>query len=304
MFITILAFITAVSIAGVAAWYSIAGLTAIFSGAVIPIIVMGAVLEVGKLVTASWLYRNWKETGVLLRSYLTIAVVALMLITSIGIFGFLSKAHLDQTIKTGGNNSLQITNLERQIQRQRGRIADAENVIEQLDSQVNTLVEYDRIRGETGSIATRQRQAPEREALSQEIDDAYNKIDELNNRLTPLKQEQIGLEAEVGPLKYVAELIYGDEARSHFDEAVRLIILILIFAFDPLAVLLLIAANQSLLKRPVIVKEENINVVASEDILKISTAATKPKKQKNIKIEKETKKPRKLFDPGLGRRPD
>ena len=236
----------ALAISGVAAWYSTAGLIAIFSGATTSIIIMGGVLEAGKLVTASWLYRNWNQVPFLLKSYLTSAVVVLMFITSMGIFGFLSKAHLEQSISVGGTNDLQIENLERQIARQQSIVADSETVLSQLDAQVQTLIDYDRIRGPSGSIATRQGQAEERQALNETIDAAYVRIEELQTDLAPLQQEKLAIEVEVGPLKYIAELIYGDQARDFLDEAVRWVILLIVFVFDPLAVLLLIAANMNL----------------------------------------------------------
>ena len=242
----ILTLVMALAISGVAAWYSIAGLVAIFSGAATAIIIMGGVLEAGKLVTASWLYRNWKQIPFLLKSYLTTAVVVLMFITSMGIFGFLSKAHMEHSISVGGTNELQITNLERQIARQQSIISDSETVLSQLDAQVQTLIDYDRIRGPSGSIATRQDQAEERQTLNEAIDAAYIRIDELQTDLSPLQQEALAIEVEVGPLKYIAELIYGDQARDFFDEAVRWVILLIVFVFDPLAVLLLIAANMTL----------------------------------------------------------
>ena len=244
----ILTLVMALAISGVAAWYSIAGLVAIFSGAATAIIIMGGVLEAGKLVTASWLYRNWKQIPFLLKSYLTTAVVVLMLITSMGIFGFLSKAHLEHSISIGGTNELQITNLERQIARQQSIIGDSETVLSQLDSQVQTLIDYDRIRGPSGSIATRQAQSEERTTLNETIDAAARRIEDLQMELAPLQQEKLAIEVEVGPLKYIAELIYGDDARDFFDEAVRWVILLIVFVFDPLAVLLLIAANMTLSK--------------------------------------------------------
>ena len=236
--------VMALAISGVAAWYSIAGLIAIFSGATTAIIIMGGVLEAGKLVTASWLYRNWKQVPFLLKSYLTSAVVVLMFITSMGIFGFLSKAHLEHSISVGGTNELQITNLERQIDRQQSIITDAETVLTQLDQQVAVLIEYDRIRGPTGSIAVRESQSEERSLLNETIDAAYIRIDKLQTELSPLQQEALAIEVEVGPLKYIAELIYGeDDARNHFDRAVRFVIILLVSVFDPLAVILLLAAS-------------------------------------------------------------
>ena len=192
--------LSSLSIAGVAAWYSIAGLMAIFSGSPLPIAIMGGVLEVGKLVTASWLHNRWKEINWWMKSYLTTAVFVLMVITSLGIFGFLSKAHLEHSIETGGTNELQITNLERQIARQQSIIADAETVLAQLDSQVATLIEYDRIRGPSGSIAVRESQSDERRVLNEKIDAAYVRIDEIQKDLTPLEKEKLAIEVEVGLL--------------------------------------------------------------------------------------------------------
>jgi len=240
---------TALSIAGVAAWYSIVGLTAIFAGAVIPIVIMGTVLEIGKLVTAAWLHQNWKTVSLWMKSYLTSSVFLLMVITSLGIFGFLSKAHLEHSISTGGTNELRISNLERQIGNQQRIITDSEKVLGQLDETVQILLDADRIRGREGALATRKGQLEERTALNQDIDDAYGRIEEYQTELSPLQQEKLAIEVEVGPLKYIAELIYGDEAEDYFDEAVRIVILLLIFTFDPLAIVLLLAASQGLAQR-------------------------------------------------------
>jgi hypothetical protein len=260
-----LTLITALAIAGVAAWYSIVGLMAIFAGAIIPIAIMGGVLEVGKLVTAAWLHQNWKKTSLWMKSYLTSAVFVLMVITSLGIFGFLSKAHLEHSVSIGGTNELQIQNLERQISRQQSIIADSETVLTQLDDQVATLIEYDRIRGPSGSIATRQGQAEEREALNENIDAAYTRIETLQTELTPLQQEKLAIEVEVGPLKYIAELLYGDSAEDYFDEAVRIVIILLIITFDPLAIVLLLAATQGFALR----KQEKMMVFNPDNVADI-----------------------------------
>ncbi len=249
--------LVAISIAAVAAWYSIIGLMAIFAAAAIPIAIMGGVLEVGKLVTASWLYNNWRRTPILLKSYLTISVVVLMFITSMGIFGFLSKAHLDQTIQIEGSNGILISNLERQISQQRRIITDGETLLKQLDDTVEVLIEYDRIRGPEGALAVRKGQAEQRAEINSSIQSAVSELNALSEELLPLQKERVALEAEVGPLKYIAELIYADEAEDMLDEAVRGVIIIIIFVFDPLAVLLLIAANQSLAReRPTKVRKE------------------------------------------------
>ncbi len=262
---TILTLITALSIAGVAAWYSIVGLMAIFAGAVIPIAIMGGVLEVGKLVTAAWLHQNWKKTSWWMKSYLTSAVLVLMVITSLGIFGFLSKAHLEHSISTGGTNELAIENLDRRIASQQRLITDAETVLSQLDASVQTLIDYDRIRGDSGAIAVRQSQAEERASLNKAIDEAYANIEDLSGQLTYAKRKQLEIEVEVGPLKYIAELLYGDTAENYFDEAVRAVIILLIITFDPLAVVLLLAATQGFQQR----KQEKMMVFNPDNVADI-----------------------------------
>ena len=242
----ILTLLTALSISAVAIYYSILGLAAIFAGAAIPIMVMGSVLEVGKLVTASWLYQNWKVAPKFIKTYLSIAVVVLMFITSMGIFGFLSKAHLENTIQQGGTNELQIQNLERQIENERRIIRDGDQLLSQLDETVNTLIEYDRIRGKSGAIAVREGQQEQRDDILSSIQSSIKRIDEISEELLPLQKERMELEVEVGPIKYIAEIV-SDLGGPKVDapKAVRLVILILIFVFDPLAILLVVSASVS-----------------------------------------------------------
>ena len=243
-----LALIVAIAVSAIAAYYSIVGLVAIFAAAVIPVAIMGSALEVAKLVTVSWLYQNWKRTPKLLKYYLSAAVIILMLITSLGIFGFLSKAHIDQTLLSG-DNTIPITQLDKQIERTQRSIDDAEKVIGQLDTQVETLIKYDRIRGPNGSIAVRKSQRGERAELNGIIDNAASKISALQTKRATLQKEQIKLEADVGPIRYVAELVYGSDVESNqLETAVRWTIVFVIIVFDPLAVLLLIAANMGLTK--------------------------------------------------------
>ena len=279
MFFGILTLIVGLAISGVAAWYSIVGLMAIFAAAKIPIAIMGAVLEVGKLLTASWLYQYWDKTNALLKSYFTIAVVVLMFITSMGIFGFLSKAHMDQTLSVG-DNSLLIERIDRKIEREKVKITDAETVVAQLDKTVQVLIDYDRIRGESGAIAVRESQNEERATLSNIIDQAYSKIDTLSVEKLELDKEQLELEAEVGPIKYIAAFIYGDELdKTLLERAVRWIIITIIFVFDPLAVLLIVAANMTF-------KE----VTNRPKKVKITKAADATKKEwSEIKLEQEVK---------------
>ena len=243
----ILTLIVALSLAGVAAWFSIVGLMAIFSASALSIAIMAGTLEVAKLVVASWLYRYWSDTKLWMKAYLTVAVLVLMLITSMGIFGYLSKAHLDQEAE-GGNNDLQMAQIQLRIDREQRKIDDANTVIAQLDQAVQTLIDYDRIRGPDGSIAVRQSQAEERAQLNSIVDGATDQIANYQDQLLPLQQAQMQVELKVGPLKYVAELIYGESSENVLDKAVRLFILLLVFVFDPLAIIMVIAANQTLLR--------------------------------------------------------
>ena len=190
----ILTLLIALAISGVAAWYSIVGLMAIFSSAAVAIAIMGGVLEVGKLVTASWLYHNWQTAPRVLRWYLTSAVVVLMFITSMGIYGFLSKAHIDQMIVTG-DNSLEISTIQSRIDREQRIIDDANKVISQLDSAVQTLTEYDRIRGEDGAIAVRKSQKAERDELRGIIDSSSENISKFRMERVGLEKQQLGFEA-------------------------------------------------------------------------------------------------------------
>lgn len=260
-----LTLITAISIAAVAAYFSIIGLASIFSGAFISVVVMASALEIGKLVAATWLHLEWKSTGWFTRSYLTFAVIVLMFITSMGIFGYLSKAHMEQSVSDGGINELQISNLERQIARQQSIVTDAETVLSQLDQQVSVLIEYDRIRGPAGSIAVRESQSDERQALNETIDAAYIRIEELQGNLFDLKKDKLALEIEVGPLKYIAELIYGDNAENYFDQAVRLVILLIVSVFDPLAVILLIVSVKAIRTAPTKSRSEDLSPLVNED---------------------------------------
>lgn len=244
MILTVITLLTALLIAGVAAWFSIVGLMAIFATAPLSILIMGTVLELGKLTSTSWLYRNWDEAPFLLKSYLTGAVVVLMLITSMGIFGFLSKAHIEQSAPVG-NNIAKITRLEQRIDYERRQVDDFGKIIAQLDVAVDILVKYDKISGETGAIAVRKQQKAERNELSASIAEAQTKIDGYEDKKAELSGEIRQFELEVGPLRYIADMIYDDPA-SKLESAVRLVIIIIIFVFDPLAVLLLIAANHSL----------------------------------------------------------
>jgi len=243
MFLTLLTFISAISISVIAAGYSIIGLATLFAGAFMPIVAMGSALEVGKLVAASWLYHNWHSNiPRLLKTYLFLAIIILIFITSMGIFGFLSKAHLDQVKPTSGNN-IKIELINNQIGQQELIITRSQNTLDRLDKALDVYIDKEYV---SRGLKERKKQKEERDLLNLSIKNATDEIVKLTNEKASLKLEQDKIEAEVGPIKYIAEMIYGEQAKQMFDHAVRIVILVLIFVFDPLAVLLLIAANISL----------------------------------------------------------
>ena len=242
MILAFLTLFTALAISAVAAYYSIIGLIAIFSAAVIPIAVMGVVLELGKLVTASWLYHYWKRVPKLLKGYLISAVVVLMFITSMGIFGFLSKAHIEQTTITS-DKSIEIQSVVSAIERHKKDINRAEFSLSLLD---DALKKYTELGAVTKGLNARKDQEVERNELNKSIQDSTGKIATLTKTKFELQKEQLQIESEVGPIRYIAELIYGESSQSVLEDAVRWVIIIIVFVFDPLAVLLLISANITL----------------------------------------------------------
>jgi len=261
MFTILITFFSAISISVIAAGYSIVGLSTLFAGAVVPIIAMGSALEVGKLVAASWLYNNWRNKLVpyTIKMYLTFAVIVLIFITSMGIFGFLSKAHLDQVQPVSSNN-IKIELIDKQINQQQIIIDRSQKTLDQLDKALDKYIDMEYV---TRGLKERKKQEEERNLLTTAINEASDKIAKLTLEKSELALEQDKIEAEVGPIKYIAELIYGEQAKDHFDKAVRWVIIVLIFVFDPLAVLLLIAANISLRSRKV-AKEEKENQVKKD----------------------------------------
>jgi len=352
MFIAILTLLSALSISGVAIFYSVIGLATIFPGAFVPVVIMGGVLEVGKLITASWLYRNWKFTPFMLKTYLTTAVIILSLITSMGIFGFLSKAHLEQNLASDTliqriniledkiesekmsieRQTLIINRAEKAISRDTGTasgdievqqsiIADANeklktlltvetNTVKDLNDRLKTLDKNvsdilisnkSFFNEEKAAAELKASQKQERKQIAQKVVEAQERIAELKTdhkqeiakaqeiianmrsgsqdnkgqftkeievaekkifdsqgnidlfivEKQPLEKEMLTLEAEIGPVKYIAALAvdWGITDQVETSKAVRWVILLLIVVFDPLAVLLLIAANQSLMRR-------------------------------------------------------
>jgi hypothetical protein len=215
----LLPFLTAIALSAIAAFYSVIGLAQIFPGSFWPIVLMGGVLEIAKLVTVSWLYNNWNVTVRAMRYYFLIAIVFLMLITSMGIFGFLSRAHIESNIVVGAN-SVQLRTIETQE-----RIAT---------ERLNYLLK--RAGDDPDKIARRTDNA---------IQETQAELKRLSEQKLPLLKEENKLAAEIGPIKYIAEALYDKEDPDFIDKAVRTVIIVIIIVFDPLAVLLLIAANQT-----------------------------------------------------------
>ena len=245
--------LAALALSAIAAFYSIAGLAAIFAAAVIPIVVMGSVLEVSKLVVASWLYRNWTDLPKLLKSYFLIAVIILMCLTSMGIFGFLSKAHLDQSVPTGDVQA-KIELIDEKIKSEKEIINESRATLAQLDKQVNETINRTANATDTKaidrSVQIRKQQSKERKQLFEAISSAQAEVSKLQQEKAPLAQQARKIEAEVGPIKYIAALIYGDNPDQNLlEKAVRWVIIMIVSVFDPLAVLMLVGYNWTIKRK-------------------------------------------------------
>jgi hypothetical protein len=234
---------TGVALSVVSAWYSVTGLVAIFAGASLAIIILGGTLEFGKIILASWLYRNWKYIPFLMKTYFTSALLILMLITSMGIFGFLSKAHLDQ-VAPSGDVVAKIERIDDSISRERARVARAEQQLGQLDKAIDSIIDRNN-RAQT-ALQLRNQQKKERDTLAAEIKDAQKNIDTLLDERSPLLKATRAIKLEVGPIRYVSELLYGTDGEKDLEAAIRIMILLLVMVIDPLAVLLIIAASREL----------------------------------------------------------
>ena len=230
-----IAFGTSLLVAGVAAYFSVIGLATIFAGSFWPVVVMAGVLEIGKLVTAGFLHLRLSDINRLMRYYLMTSVVVLMLITSLGIFGFLAKANIEQTLQ-GDRYSLELSIIDKRLDAKEKELSRYEERLEGLDYIIDTARPQDR-----NYIDRRQRD--ERLEIAVDIDRVVSEIVVLNEDKLPLQREQLVQEGEIGPIKYVAEMLYGEDvAKDKLDNAARILIFFIIFAFDPLAVLLLVAS--------------------------------------------------------------
>jgi len=316
LFFASLTLLVALLISSVAAYYSIVGLMAIFAAAKIPIAIMGVVLEIGKLVVASWTFRNWKTAPFLIRTYFISSIIVLMFITSLGIFGFLSRAHLEQSTPSKPLQG-QIEQIQFKIEQKVLEKNRLETALSKLDVAFDKYIELGAV---TKGLKARQETEDEAKYIRNELDLISNQLIELNLDKIKIENQLNLMEIEVGPIKYLANLIYDDVNTDKLEDAVRYIILLLILVFDPLAVVLVIAGNisfnQELQRRSEIKKEmdkitiveneKSNRVIFGENILNIDDKETDPVpidkapddqislvseqiKDKNIKTEKKDK---------------
>jgi len=232
--INYIAFLTSLLVAAVAAYFSVIGLATIFAGSFWAVVVMAGVLEIGKLVTAGFLHLRWSDINKAMRYYLMSSVIVLMLITSLGIFGFLAKANIEQNLQ-GDSYSLEMSIIDKRLSAKEAELTRIEDRLSNLDNIINTARPEDR-----NYIDRKQRD--ERAEIASDIDLVVDDIVKLNEEKLPIQREQLVQEGEIGPIKYVAEMLYGEDAKDKIDNAARVLILFIIFAFDPLAVLLLVAS--------------------------------------------------------------
>jgi hypothetical protein len=242
LYFGLLTLLTALAISTVAAWYSIVGLMSIFAGATSEIMIMGICLEIGKLICASWTFTNWKTSPIIMKTYFIGAVVVLMLITSLGIFGFLSRAHITQSSPT--------TLLETRMQRIEIKVEQKTKQIRRYESRLDildkALQRYIELGAVTKGLSKIKEREEENNLLKSQINKLEKEIDGLEDEKFSMKTEINLAEVETGPIRYVASMLYDDVSERELERAVRWIIILLIFVFDPLAVVLVIAANISL----------------------------------------------------------
>ena len=238
--------LVALVISAVAEFYSIVGLTSIFSAAFWPIVIMGAALGVGKITAAVWLKLNWERASWTYKVYLVPAVAFLMVLTSMGIFGFLSKAHSDQTLASGDSQA-KVAIYDEKIKTAKDNIDANRKALKQMDEAVDQVMGRSADeKGADKAVAIRRGQQKERARLQSEIQTEQKTISSLSEEAAPLRAEFRKVEAEVGPIKYIAALIYGDNPDANIlEKAVRFVIIMIVAVFDPLALVLILAAQQS-----------------------------------------------------------
>ena len=247
MIFGLITLLTALVISISAAVYSILGLTAIFAAAYWPIVILGGSLEFGKIVTTIWLHRYWAVAEIRYKLYLSFSVIVLMVMTSMGVFGFLSKAHSDQAVPTG-DIAAQIELVDTKLQTQKENINAARKVLSQMDGAVDQVLERSKNeQGARNANTLRQQQAKDRAKLADDISKAQIEIAKLNEEKSTITKDLRKIEAEVGPIKYIAAFIYGDNPDANvLEHAVRWVIILIVIVFDPLALTLLLAATKGI----------------------------------------------------------
>ena len=257
-FLNYLALVTSIVIAGIAAYFSVLGMATIFAGAYMGTVVMMTALEFGKLVTAAYLHLVWEKLNYL-KYYLLTSVAVLMLITSLGIFGYLSKANIE-TALVGDGNSLELSILDTRIEAEESKITRLQDRITGLDLGITTGRPQDR------NYINRQ-QRDERQQIAEDIDVSIDLITQYTEEKLPIQRKQLEQDSKIGPIKYVAEVIYGDDATNDMlDNAVRWVIYALIFVFDPLAVLLLVSSTGLIARKK---EEETPKVVENKYVIQV-----------------------------------
>ena len=285
MILAWLLLLTGLTISAVAIYYSVIGLAAIFAAATIPIYIMGGSLEVAKLVCASWLKANWSRAPALMKWYMTVAVIVLMIITSMGIFGFLSKAHSESGLISGDVQS-KIAIYDEKIKTAKENIEANRKALRQMDDAVDQIMGRSKDeRGAANANAVRNRQAKDRTRLQNEIAAEQKAIVALNDERAPIAAEVRKVEAEVGPIKYIAAFVYGDNPDANLlEKAVTWVIVIIVSVFDPLAVIMLLAAQMTFgwRRKP----EEDIQPVPVTEVI-TPEPETKPEPAVDVKIRQE-----------------
>jgi hypothetical protein len=287
--------LVALTISAVAEYYSIVGLTAIFSAAFWPIVIMGASLGVGKVTAAVWLKLNWERAPIAYKLYLVPAVAFLMLLTSIGCFGFLSKAHSDQNL-VSGDSMAKVAIYDEKIKTAKDNIETNRTALKQMDAAVDqVMARSDDEKGADKAVGIRRSQSKERTRLLAEIEVEQKKVAALSEERAPYAAEFRRIENEVGPIKYIAALVYGDNPDANIlEKAVRLVIILIVAVFDPLALVLILAAQQSIrwaretvtesapvIEEPVVV-DEKAAVVDAEPIAQSVSAESTPIEQVDL----------------------
>ena len=246
MILAWLLLLVGLTISAVAIYYSVIGLAAIFAAAAIPIYIMGGSLEIAKLVCASWLKANWERAPGFIKSYMIVAVIVLMFITSMGIFGFLSKAHTDQSLVSGDVQS-KIAIYDEKIKTAKENIEANRKQLKQMDEAVDQVM--GRSQDEKGADKAnniRRSQQRDRSSLAKDIEANQKLIAKLNDEAAPIRAEVRKVEAEVGPIKYIAAFVYGDNPDANLlEKAVTWVIILIVIVFDPLAVIMLLAAQMT-----------------------------------------------------------